>query len=294
MLLPERPAVIARLSTAEREAIAAFREELQQPVDSVTALWFLRSRQFNVSKGVKMYMAHLAWRKTYGADELARTPPKASPKALAAIEAAFSPRLLRARDKMSRPVMFLVFSGLDLVALAAEGVTVDLLIRRYVHEMEKLRLAVGASPDPFAGHLQIIDGAGMSVAKFWKSWKFFMAMSKIGSENYPELLGCCCIVNGISSGAWVLEQVKHLLDPATASKIEMHVGDPRRALVKHLAPSEIPAELLASTANVLSVRKAAKEATEEPTDDASELEKTLPKVFRWMVAFMKGMPMCGR
>ena len=56
---------------------------------------------------------------------------------------------------------------------------------RYVHEMEKLRLSIATAADPLAGHLQIVDAAGMSVSKFWHSWKFFMAMSKVGSDNYP-------------------------------------------------------------------------------------------------------------
>mmetsp|Transcript_22532 Transcript_22532/g.76068 ORF Transcript_22532/g.76068 Transcript_22532/m.76068 type:complete len:200 (-) Transcript_22532:125-724(-) len=91
---------------------------------------------------------------------------------------------------------------------------------------------------------QIVDAAGLSIASFWKSWRFFKAMSKIGSDNYPELLGCCSVVRGVAAGAWVLDQVKRFLDPATAAKIEMASGDPRKALARHLSPADYPPELI--------------------------------------------------
>ena len=35
--------------------------------------------------------------------------------------------------------------------------------RRYVHEMEKLRLAIAGTEDPLAGHLQIVDGGRVAI-----------------------------------------------------------------------------------------------------------------------------------
>ena len=103
MLLPEpetpAPSVQA-LTTAERDALSTFRS-LVPPVDTVTAMWFIRARKtktksglvYDTQKSSKMYNKHLEWRKAYGADQLIHTSPTASPEALAALDAAFSPQL---------------------------------------------------------------------------------------------------------------------------------------------------------------------------------------------------------
>ena len=58
-------------------------------------------------------------------------------------------------DQWGRPVMYTPCGRIDLPVLAKQGVTLELLLRRYVVQAEKLRLAVGRSADPLAGHLQV-------------------------------------------------------------------------------------------------------------------------------------------
>ena len=246
MLLPESDAVAQKLTDAERDALAAFRS-LAPPCDTITAMWFIRANKakkkgatvYDIKTSAKMYEDHIEWRKSYGADELIHTAPAASAQAAKALNERFNPKLLQAKDRKGRPVMYLAYGKLDMGALEKQGVSQDMVMRRYVHEMEKLRLAIGGASDPLAGHLQIIDAHGVSLGGFWKSWRFFMAMSDIGSKNYPELLGCACVVRGIAAGAWVLRQVKKFLDPVTAEKIEMHTGSPRKALALHLEVTDV-------------------------------------------------------
>ena len=151
------PLSIENLPAVERDALEEFRGAVGVPVDTVTALWFLRARKekkiFNVAKAAKMYMAHLEWRKSYGADELMHAAPKAAPEVLAAMNDAFAPKLLDFVDLKGRPVMYMSYGKLDAKALADKGVTQDLLMRRYVHEMERLRVAISAADDPLAGRL---------------------------------------------------------------------------------------------------------------------------------------------
>ena len=135
MLLPERDppcASLRRISAAEKEAISAFRQEITTPVDTVTALWFLRARKLNVKKASTMYTTHLEWRKSYGADKLIHTAPTGPPKALEALNEAFAPLLLSVADRKARPVMYLAYGKLDSKALADQGVSQDLLMRRWI------------------------------------------------------------------------------------------------------------------------------------------------------------------
>ena len=59
-------------------------------------------------------------------------------------------------------------------------------------------------------------------------------MAKLGNDYYPELMGCCCIVNGPPSAAWAVRLSKRWMDPVTASKIELWTpADTARVLTTH-------------------------------------------------------------
>ena len=97
MLLAERnprPASLQNLAQPELDAVAGFRKAMQPtPVDTVTAVWFLRARKLDVAKTTKMYKLHLAWRKSYGADALLTDGLNESDKAKAAFGEVFHPRI---------------------------------------------------------------------------------------------------------------------------------------------------------------------------------------------------------
>eukprot|EP00966_Prymnesium_polylepis_P102571 2376157-Prymnesium_polylepis.1 len=116
MLLPEPdvlPPSVQALTAAEKEALATFRTLVTAPVDTVTAMWFIRARktktragvvEYDTAKSSSLYNAHLEWRKSYGADELIYKAPSASPAALAALNSTFAPKLLKTKDVKARPV----------------------------------------------------------------------------------------------------------------------------------------------------------------------------------------------
>ena len=75
-------------------------------------------------------------------------------------------------------------------------------------------------------------------------WK---EVAQLGGKYYPELLGGICIVRAPSAAVSAVAQIKKLLDPVTAAKIELHGGSASmRALRAHITLAQVPEELLGS------------------------------------------------
>ncbi|KAL1514630.1 hypothetical protein AB1Y20_003723 [Prymnesium parvum] len=235
--------VLSRLAAHEMEALTQFRKLVHpHEPDSIVACWFLKGEKWDAAGAVQAYQKSLAWRSAERIDEIWRDP---LPRELeSSMDEFFAPRLCEGSDRKGRPIMYVPYGGIDLPTLAERGITQRHLIRRYIQEMEKLRLAIHASRDPLAGHLMIADVFGVNPVHFMRSWSFFAEVSTLGNENYPELLGCCCVVRAPPAGLWMLSRVKTLLSPDSASKIEMHSGpDATEALLMHMDAGKIPMEV---------------------------------------------------
>lgn len=199
---------------------------------------FVVANKGSPAKAAHMYRGYLKWRADTRVDGIADDPIH-PPAIETALREGFSPRLLSGRDLRGRPVMLLPFGTLDVAKMGREGVTVSMIVRRHVRELEKLQRVIDGSADPSAGHLCLIDIKGCSALKFVKGWKLWNALSHLSSKCYPELLGKCVLVRGPKIAGWAVDQSKKFLDPVTASKIELHVGDETldAALDAHLPPT---------------------------------------------------------
>ena len=148
---------IARLPASEQTAVEQFHRTMAPiVVDGITAVWFLRESDGNVTKAACACTCMCVWRsEPRRIDDMAGRPFGISPVAEATLNAVFSPITLDGVDRVGRPVMYTPCGRIDLPKLAKQGVTIELLLRRYVVEAEKVRLALGRAEDPLAGHLQV-------------------------------------------------------------------------------------------------------------------------------------------
>ena len=198
---------------------------------------FLVANRGNVPKAAQQYRDYLAWRRQERIDAV-RTEGPCAPEVEAALEAGFNPQLLDGLDARGRPVMVISIDGLDTPALRKLGVTIPILIRRHVKVMEALERRIDAAPDPFAGHLLILDIGGSTLGKFLGAWSLWREFARIGQQFYPECLGALCIVRGSGAAGWCVDKVKRVLHYETQQKMQLYFGeDATPALRDHLPPT---------------------------------------------------------
>lgn len=148
--------------------------------------------------------------------------------------------MLKGRDKLGRPILYIALGGVDVPALERKGVSIDDLIRCSIRSSEQVRLAVESSVDPLAGHLLINDlGLGTdnpcTATKFITALRFWVAQGALGQNYYPEMLGHTCVIRGPPAAAWAVTQIKRFLDKKTADKIELTSCDPYIALGEYIS-----------------------------------------------------------
>ncbi|KAL1510918.1 hypothetical protein AB1Y20_005747 [Prymnesium parvum] len=234
----------AQLSAAESDALEQFYALLApRRVDKVTAVWFLRSHS-NARLAAASCVRMCEWREQkQRADDLAGRPLDIPASVKSALDAAFSPVALDGVDALGRPIMYTPCGNVNLPALAKEGVTLELLVRRYVVAAEKVRWALLKSDDPLQGHLQILDLYGIDVAAFLGSMPFYSAIISVGERYFPSLLGCMCVVRCPEAAEWLVATIRKLMDEKAASSIQLVKGDPQLGL-RELVPNELlPANL---------------------------------------------------
>ena len=76
-----------------------------------------------------------------------------------------------------------------------------------------------------------------------RSWHFFATISAISQENYPELLGCCCVIRAPATGQRMFGMAQRLMSAESRAKVQLHSGDPRHALRALITDEVLPAVL---------------------------------------------------
>lgn len=219
--------------------------------EELTALRYLRACKGNVDKAVKGVETYRAWREKEQVDSI--LTEHVDPKVDSVLSTSYAPKLLPGLDIKGRPVVYTKLGGVNMVYFRSCGLTMEQVVRRHTRELERMRLAVEASPCPELGHLLIFDLRGCTLAKFALGWQLWVKVAELGDKFYPELLGCICLVHAPVAAERSLTQIKKILDPVTASKIELHSSDMTlSALHALLTPAQVPLELqdpLAGTAS---------------------------------------------
>lgn len=75
-----------------------------------------------------------------------------------------------------------------------------------------------------------------------KSKEFLQKYTFLSQNYYPEMLEKLIIINApmVFKGVWNI--VKYWIDKKTRSKIEIHWGNPKEALLKYIDEDKIPIE----------------------------------------------------
>lgn len=227
----------------ERQGVKSVLMQLSPlKTDADTATRFLRAKLGDPAAAAGMFRKHLEWRAAERVDELWKEPPL-PPLREAAVNRVFAPRLLDGRDKLGRPVLFVAPTDLNLEALAAQGISEGLLLRRYVRAMERVLNALDHSAHPLGGHLALYDVRHLSTVATFRTMNLWIRIGRTLEANYPETLGTLVVVGMPAGSDWVFDHVKSLMNAKTAAKIRLHSGttarDVRAALTHYLPPESL-------------------------------------------------------
>lgn len=212
--------------------------------DDYYLLRFLRARQFDMEKTIKMFTDFLAWRTEHRADEamvIYKCPNVEKAKNLYQHGYHGTDRLGRP-FYIDQPCKFHIDDLLEIVEKAE-------LYQYYVREYEKLlhirmpacSAACGTRIEQSFSLLNI-DGFTMGKLKE-KSREFVKIATSIGQDNYPEIMGKTFIINApfVFKGAWAI--VKGFLDEKTRKKITILGSSYQKELFEHVDPENVPKEL---------------------------------------------------
>lgn len=88
-----------------------------------------------------------------------------------------------------RPILLMQAGRIDVIALRRRGVTTEMLVRRYVRELERVRRTIDSSAPEIAarGQLALTDIAGCTVAKFVAARRLWVEIARVGNAYFPEL-----------------------------------------------------------------------------------------------------------
>ena len=207
-------------------------------VPALHAERFLLANKGDVSAAANAYREMVEWRAREGLDR----PDDYPASVQAALDAGYQPIVLDGVDIEGRPVMVNTMGSTDLNALAAQGVTLEMLAKQHARAMDALQQRIDAAADPHKGHLLIIDIGDASVLGFTRSLHFCKLIFGIGDKYFPETLGKLCIVRAPTVGGWVFATIRGFLDQNTQDKMEFTSGAPDTVLRKLLAAeTTIPA-----------------------------------------------------
>jgi len=77
------------------------------------------------------------------------------------------------------------------------------------------------------------DVSGCTAFLGLKAWPLWLEVARVGQAFYPELLGTLCTLAGEQGSAvkFFISAIKKHIDPVTALKIQIHLGDPEAGLL---------------------------------------------------------------
>lgn len=209
-----------------------------------TLLRFLRARQLDTAKALKMLEDTLAFRTQEKVDSLLLKP--VAPEAVANIRKHQACSHLGV-DLEGHP-LFLDRPGYtDIDGMLSSGVKEDDVMRYHLQELEWFANYYAWMRSEQCGHTVdkktvVIDGAKISVALFMKIRTLFSRISTVDQANYPENVHKIVIMNAGWFFSGVFRLITPLLDVHTREKIAI-LNSSRSdfdALHAVVAPSHLP------------------------------------------------------
>ncbi|CAI5979685.1 unnamed protein product [Closterium sp. NIES-65] len=224
-------------------------------------LRFLKARKFDMEKTTEMWAAMLKWRDEFGVDECLKFEfPE-----LAEVKRVY-PHGHHGVDREGRPIYIELIGRVDATKVQAhrgergdEGAavsrdgervlgitTMERFLKYHVKEFERtFALKFPACSLAAKRHIDqttsILDVAEMGMKNFSADARNFLAMvSKVDGDNYPETLNRLFVVNAGFAFRSLWSGIKGMLDPKTASKIQVLGTDYKKKLFEAIDPSQLP------------------------------------------------------
>lgn len=239
------------LSDAQQQALEAFKKYIEEEnltndprYDDYYLLRFLRARQFDLEKTIKMFTDFLAWRVEHRADEamvIYKCPNVEKAREL--YQHGYHGTDLQGQPfYIDQPCKFHID---DLLAIVDK----EELYQYYVREYEKLlhiRMPAcsNAAGKKIEQSFSLLNIDGFSMGKLKEKSRDFVKLAiNIGQDNYPEIMSKMFIVNApfLFKGAWSV--IKPFIDEKTRQKISILGGSYQKELFALVDPSQVPSEL---------------------------------------------------
>lgn len=237
------------LSVEQQEAhVEQFRRMLEaknawrrEDHDYYTLLRFLRARNYEFDKAMKMWLDTLQWRQEYDVDTILDSFVFHEREQFLMAY----PQGYHKTDKLGRPIYIQLLGKIDIATLK-QITTEERMIKFHIQEYERCGKVIMPICSKLAGHqidqtFGIMDVKGVGMSHLSGEVKRLMTtMTKYDQDNYPEMLGRICIINApmVFKAIWAL--VKPLLNPRTLSKIQICQSNYTKDLLEWIDPENLP------------------------------------------------------
>ncbi|XP_040859571.1 SEC14-like protein 4 isoform X1 [Ochotona curzoniae] len=236
---------VGDLSPAQQEALAKFRENLQDllpalpKADDYFLLRWLRARNFDLPKSQDMLRKHMEFRKQQDLDNILKWQPSE-------VIQLYDSGGLCGYDYEGCPVWFDIIGTLDPKGLLLSASKQELVRKRIKacellqHECEQQSQKLGKKIELV---LMVFDMEGLSLKHLWKPavevYQQFFAMLE---ANYPETLKHLIVVRAPKLFPVAFNLVKSFMSEATRRKMVILGDNWKQELHRFISPDQLPME----------------------------------------------------
>ncbi len=158
---------------------------------------------------------------------------------------AFFPRYFHKTDKLGRPIIVNELGYLKDIGKLFEATTEERFLQDHTRSIEKIteyRLPACFKKDSRCKSqiFNIVDLNGVSLSVFPAVSHVLRSLMDIDGYNYPETLGCMCIINAPMLFTAVWNVIKRFLDPSTIAKINIVGSNYKGILLSHIEKENLP------------------------------------------------------